>query len=193
MIWNKKARKGGKEKIERVFVGHHSSVFAVQRCPFNPKYFLSIGDWSAKIYQDDIWKTPIIETKYSESYLTDGCWSPTRPGVFFTTAIDGCFNVWDIMHNYSKPVISLQLTSSLHCVSTSNGRHLAVGDRNGGVSYIELSEDLSGYFNGQPRIITQEEKNVFNDVSYSNVNFNQEFLIRCWKEKLEERRHLNKK
>lgn len=166
LIWNRKARKGGKEKVERVYLGHHSSAFSVQRCPFNPKYFLSIGDWTARIYHDDIWKNPLIETKYSENYLTDGCWSPTRPGVFFTTSTDGSFSVWDILHSHSKPVVSLQLTSSLHCVSTSNGKHLAVGDRDGGVSYIELSDDLSGYFNGAPRVI-QDEKNAINDVSFS--------------------------
>ncbi|KAF0975803.1 hypothetical protein FDP41_005130 [Naegleria fowleri] len=163
LIWNRKARKGGKEKVERVYLGHHSSAFSVQRCPFNPKYFLSIGDWTARIYHDDIWKNPLIETKYSENYLTDGCWSPTRPGVFFTTSTDGSFSVWDILHSHSKPVVSLQLTSSLHCVSTSNGKHLAVGDRDGGVSYIELSDDLSGYFNGAPRVI-QDEKNAINDM-----------------------------
>eukprot|EP00960_Hanusia_phi_P057993 763736-Hanusia_phi.AAC.2 len=30
-----------------------------------------------------------MTTKYHASYLTDGCWSPTRPGVFFTTKMDG--------------------------------------------------------------------------------------------------------
>ena len=150
--------------MERIFVGHHSSVFAVQRCPFNPKYFLSIGDWTARIYQDDIWKTPILETRYNDSYLTDGCWSSTRPGVFFTTATDGTFSVWDLLHSHSKPAVSVHMTSGLQCVRSSNGKYVAVGDDQGGVSYIELSDDLSGYFNGQPRIST-EEKNIINDVS----------------------------
>ena len=43
------------------------------------KVFLTVGDWTARIWNDEI-KTPIMTTKYHASYLTDGCWSPTRPG-----------------------------------------------------------------------------------------------------------------
>ena len=32
-------------------------------------------------------KTPILTTKYHSTYLTGGTWSPTRPGVFFTTKV----------------------------------------------------------------------------------------------------------
>ena len=37
-----------------------------------------------KIWFEDL-KTPIIKTRYHGSYLTDGCFSPTRHGVFFLT------------------------------------------------------------------------------------------------------------
>jgi len=39
--------------------------------------------------------TPIMTTKYHQAYLTAGCWSPTRPGVFFLTRADGWIDVWD--------------------------------------------------------------------------------------------------
>jgi len=32
------------------------------------------------------------------SYLTDGCWNPVRPAVFYTTKMDGSLDVWDIMY-----------------------------------------------------------------------------------------------
>lgn len=56
----------------------------VNRSLPNPRFFLSVGDWSAKIWFEDL-KTPIIRTKYHGSYLSDGCFSPTRNGVFFLT------------------------------------------------------------------------------------------------------------
>jgi len=43
------------------------------------------------------------------SYLTDGCWNPVRPAVFYTTKTDGSLDVWDIMFKHSGPVLSLQV------------------------------------------------------------------------------------
>jgi len=53
-----------------------------------------VGDWCAKIWVEE-GKTPILSTSYHEAYLTGGCWSPSRPGVFFLTRADGKINVWD--------------------------------------------------------------------------------------------------
>lgn len=57
--------------------GHHGAVYSVVRNPSFPKYLLSIGDWTARIWNEDL-KTPIITSKYSRSYLTAAKWSPTR-------------------------------------------------------------------------------------------------------------------
>lgn len=77
--------------------GHHGPIYAIQRNPFNVKYFMTVGDWTAKIWMEDL-KSPLITTKYDKSYLTSGCWSPTRPGVLFTTKLDGTLDVWDYYH-----------------------------------------------------------------------------------------------
>ena len=63
---------------------HHGPVYAIQRNPALNKYFLTVGDWTAKIWSEDI-KNPIMQTRYHPSYLTHGCWSPTRTGLFFLT------------------------------------------------------------------------------------------------------------
>lgn len=42
---------------------HHGPVYALQRNPAHLKYFLSVGDWSAKIWYEDI-KTPVMQTRY---------------------------------------------------------------------------------------------------------------------------------
>jgi len=55
---------------------------------------MSVGDWSTKIWVEDL-KVPIIRTKYHGSYLSDGMWSPTRPGAFFLARRDGWMDVWD--------------------------------------------------------------------------------------------------
>jgi len=73
---------------------HHGPIYSIQRNPKELKFFLTVGDWSAKIWMEDI-KTPVMTTKYHDSYLTSGCWSPTRPGVFFVVGMSGWLHVWD--------------------------------------------------------------------------------------------------
>ena len=55
---------------------------------------MSIGDWSVNLWEDEL-KTPIMYTRYHSNFLTDGCWSPSRPGLFFVTRKDGWLDIWD--------------------------------------------------------------------------------------------------
>jgi dynein intermediate chain 2 len=52
------------EKIAHVYPGHYGPVYALQRNPFFPKNFLSVGDWTARIWSEDIRDDSIMWTKY---------------------------------------------------------------------------------------------------------------------------------
>ena len=57
-----------------IFLGpgkHHGPIYSIQRNPAQVKCFLTVGDWSARVWVEDI-KTPIMTTKYHSSYLTAG-------------------------------------------------------------------------------------------------------------------------
>jgi hypothetical protein len=59
---------------------------------------------------------PIYVSRSSESYLTTGCWSPTRPAVIYIGLIDGTIEIWDLLdHTHTASIIvtvsSCQLTS----------------------------------------------------------------------------------
>jgi len=45
---NRKAKTPA-EKIVGQFVGHHGPINALQRNPFYPKQFLSVGDWAFRV------------------------------------------------------------------------------------------------------------------------------------------------
>ena len=45
------------------------------------------------------------------SYITDGCWSPVRPAVFFTTKMDGTVDVWDYLFKQNDPTLSIQVST----------------------------------------------------------------------------------
>ena len=50
-------------------------------------------------------KTPIMTTKYHSNYLTAGCWSPSRPGVFFTCKDSGELDIWDFAFKQNEPTL----------------------------------------------------------------------------------------
>ena len=128
---------------------HHGPIPSIQRNPTHTKYFMTVGDWTARVWTEDL-KTPIITTRYHDSYLTGGCWSPTRAGVFYVTRSDGILDVWDISHNqnevaYSHKVSDAPLSSI--CVEGNiqqgGGKLVAVGDANGTVSLLEVCDSLA--------------------------------------------------
>jgi dynein intermediate chain 2 len=127
---------------------HHGPIYSLQRNPTHNKYFMSIGDWTAKIWSEDL-KNPIITTRYHDSYLTGGCWSPTRVGVFFVISVDGVLNVWDFFHRqnevaYSHKIGNVSLTSiGIQGNVQSGGKLVAIGDSNGSISLLELCDSLS--------------------------------------------------
>ena len=60
---------------------------------------------------------PVVS--YYDVELTDGCWSPTRPGVYYLTKMDGAVDVWDLTFKQSSPALTLQvceLTASISCL-----------------------------------------------------------------------------
>lgn len=122
---------------------HNGPIYSIQRNPQNLKYFLTVGDWTAKIWMEDL-KNPIMQTKYDASYLTAGCWSPTRPGVFFTTKADGTLDIWDLVHKHNDPVFSTKVgESSLTAIKVQNqGKLIALGSQDGTTTIVEISSNL---------------------------------------------------
>jgi dynein intermediate chain 2 len=143
LLCNRKS-KSPSDRISAVYPGHHGPVYALQRNPTQHKYFLTIGDWTARIWAEDL-RTPIMCTKYHASCLTDGCWSPVRPGVFFTTKMDGTLDIWDFFYKQNDPIFQLQVTDvGLHTMSVeSNGKTIAAGAMDGSTTLLEICDGLS--------------------------------------------------
>mmetsp|Transcript_4806 Transcript_4806/g.8358 ORF Transcript_4806/g.8358 Transcript_4806/m.8358 type:complete len:557 (+) Transcript_4806:181-1851(+) len=166
---NRKA-KNPVDRVKYVLTGHHGPIYGLRRNPFNSKYFLSIGDWTARVWTDDVAvKTPILTTKYHATYLTGGTWSPTRPGVFFTTKMDGTLDVWDLFYKHNEPTLTVQVSDqALTCFGVhEGGSNLAVGTSDGSVTVLQLSTGLCEMMANEKSAInnmfdreTQREKNL---------------------------------
>ncbi|NXN64467.1 DNAI2 protein, partial [Himantopus himantopus] len=140
---NRKA-KTPPEKITSTYSGHIGPVYALARNPFYPKIFLTVGDWTARIWSEETKESSIMWTKYHLSYLTDGCWSTVRPAVFFTTRSDGTLDVWDFLFKQNDPALSLKVCneplSSLRL--QDNGCVVGCGSKLGTVTLLEISSGL---------------------------------------------------
>uniref|UniRef100_A0A3Q3XBQ1 Uncharacterized protein n=1 Tax=Mola mola TaxID=94237 RepID=A0A3Q3XBQ1_MOLML len=144
MSCNRKAKTLA-EKIVCTYDGHHGPVYALQRNPFFPKNFLTVGDWTARIWSEDIKESSIMWTRYQMSFLMDACWSPVRPSVFFTVKMDGMLDVWDVLFKQNDPTLSLKVCDeALYSLRVQdNGRLLACGSRQGGATLLEVCPELS--------------------------------------------------
>eukprot|EP00935_MAST-01C_sp_MAST-1C-sp1_P000029 g29.t1 len=127
---------------------HHGPIYSIQRNPTHSKFFMTIGDWTARIWNEDL-KKPIMTTKYHNSYLISATWSPTRAGVFYVARMDGVIDIWDYFYRQNEVAYSHKVgESALSAVSVqgnaqSGGRFVAVGDINGTVSLLEVCESLA--------------------------------------------------
>ncbi|KAM7430314.1 Dynein intermediate chain 2, partial [Porites harrisoni] len=96
------------------------------------------------IWSEDLRESSIMWTKQHMSYMTDGCWSPVRPAVFFTTKMDGTLDVWDYLFKQNDPTLSIQVCDeSLNALRVQEqGRLVACGSHSGTVTLLELSDGL---------------------------------------------------
>jgi len=123
---------------------HHGPVYSVERNPLFPKFILTVGDWACNIWNEDI-KTPIMSSPYDPAYLTCGAWSPTRPGVFFTTKKDGVMDVWDYYFKQTEPVVAFKMGEQpLTTLGVqSSGRMVATGAQDGSCTVLQLCPSLA--------------------------------------------------
>uniref|UniRef100_A0A6P7G3A7 Dynein intermediate chain 2, axonemal n=1 Tax=Diabrotica virgifera virgifera TaxID=50390 RepID=A0A6P7G3A7_DIAVI len=139
----------GKTAIEKMALripnAHLGPIMALQRNPAFPKNFLTVGDWTAKIWSEDCRESCIIWTSFHKAALTDGAWSPTRLSVFFTTRADGTLDVWDMLQQQKQASLSVRVCDErLTCLKAHDqGRLIALGNQNGTTYLVELSENLA--------------------------------------------------
>ena len=126
---------------------HFGAISSLQRSPFFEDIVLSVGEWSFKIWKEGL-SSPIFASASATTYLTMGCWSPTRPGVIITAREDGMIEVWDLLdRSHEASMVSTVSSSSITSLkfyesSSSSYQLLAAGDRMGKLHILELPRNL---------------------------------------------------
>jgi dynein intermediate chain 2 len=126
---------------------HFGPVYSCKRNPAHCKYFLTVGDWCAKLWIEDI-KGPLLQTPYCPAFLSAAAWSPSRAGVFYLCRHDGRLDIWDYYYRMNEVSLSQKVSdSALTCISlqgnvNSPGHLAAVGDADGVVTLLHLCDGL---------------------------------------------------
>jgi len=126
---------------------HFGAISTLQRSPFFEDIVLSVGEWSFKIWKEGL-SSPIFASASATTYLTMGCWSPTRPGVIITAREDGMIEVWDLLdRSHEASMVSTVSSSSITSLkfyesSSSSYQLLAAGDSMGKLHILELPRNL---------------------------------------------------
>ncbi|XP_040896700.1 dynein intermediate chain 3, axonemal [Toxotes jaculatrix] len=127
---------------------HHWLVNTVQRSPFFKDIILTTGGWNFAIWKEGVMEGPIILSPSSEQVCTVGCWSLSRPAVFFIGKDDGSIDVWNLLEKTSEPTeVHAHITNTkITCIkpwTASPKQHfLAVTDDLGVVRVFEIPKTL---------------------------------------------------
>ncbi|KZC05587.1 Dynein intermediate chain 3, ciliary [Dufourea novaeangliae] len=130
------------EKLAIKFDAHAGPVVFVDRNVFNPNIFLSIGDWTVKIWSEDTKEGCLLSTLYMRNSPTISCWNKTRNSVFYVATDNGTLIAWDLLRKLQKPIFKLQLGKDkiTSMAPDDDGTYMAVGNYNGSVYLVEPTE-----------------------------------------------------
>uniref|UniRef100_T1J9T4 Uncharacterized protein n=1 Tax=Strigamia maritima TaxID=126957 RepID=T1J9T4_STRMM len=144
------------EKLGGVYLNAHAGpIYSIQRNPLGLKNFLTVGDYTARVYSEDVKDASLIWTRQSQYPLLSGCWNHLRPSVFFVTTSKGTVEAWDLMFKQKEPTLNIKVTDEpLRSIRMhESGKLFATGSVEGSVSLLEISDSLY--------MSTKQEKSVF--------------------------------
>lgn len=135
--------------ISSVSIAHCGMVRRIDRNAFNTRYFISCGDTTLKLWNDEVIAPLLTNSASGNACYTDCAFSPARPGVIVCSRSDGFIDVYDVTTNLSSPILSMKVSDfSLTCIEyDTTGKFLAVGIMDGTVLILEVSDYL---FQQQP-------------------------------------------
>ncbi|XP_029905060.1 dynein axonemal intermediate chain 3 [Myripristis murdjan] len=126
---------------------HDWWVNTVQRSPFFKDVILTVGGWNFAIWKEGVMDGTIFQSPPSTQVCTAGCWSPSRPAVFFIGKANGNIEVWDLLEKTHDPsqihnITSTKITCIKPWIFSSKQHFLAVSDDKGMLHILEIPRML---------------------------------------------------
>lgn len=123
---------------------HSGPVRTVERSPCTLRMFITCGDWTVRIWSEEVRSAPIIVSKPYYHQVTDVAWAPLRYSSYMAICEGGMFYYWDLLRKYREPVSTLHI--SKHGLTKvkphPEGNLIAVGDNHGTLFLLQPSENM---------------------------------------------------
>ncbi|OAF66573.1 hypothetical protein A3Q56_05694 [Intoshia linei] len=115
---------------------HDGYVNFCTRSSFFNDIILCVGGWTWSLWKAGTNSGPILKCCAYQYYLKSGCWSQTRPSLFYIARSDGNLEIWDILDRTHEPFSVQNVCSADICYITTkntseNEEFIALGDSTG--------------------------------------------------------------
>lgn len=115
---------------------HFRACIRLDQSVLLPSLVLSLSDRKFHLWNigEKSGTMPFFSSPTASSLISDGKWSPTRPGVIFITKVDGTIDIWDFIgHGCNTPHSTIQLvtnriTSIAFTQNTTKDQVMILGD-----------------------------------------------------------------
>ncbi|KAI5651879.1 dynein intermediate chain 3, ciliary [Phthorimaea operculella] len=137
--------KSHNEILTNYWNAHTGPVRAVHRSPCTMRMFITCGDFTVRIWSEEVRTEPIIVALPYKHEVTDVAWAPQRFSSYMSVCTNGVFYYWDLLRKYKGPVVQLQVSKyPLSKLTPHNeGELIAVGDSNGSTFLLQLAENMA--------------------------------------------------
>lgn len=122
------------DRISSRVQAHYSRIVALMRLPWHPKAYVSVGDWCARVFSEDV-RSALLTTPFAASQFTSAALLPVRPTVLVLGSADGTVTV--------RPLLGYAQGSFGSSIKVSSGRVTAVAPQPSG-RLCAATEDANG-------------------------------------------------
>eukprot|EP00826_Nyctotherus_ovalis_P008308 TRINITY_DN12146_c0_g2_i4.p1 TRINITY_DN12146_c0_g2~~TRINITY_DN12146_c0_g2_i4.p1 ORF type:complete len:284 (+),score=71.50 TRINITY_DN12146_c0_g2_i4:73-924(+) len=101
-------------------------------------------DWSVKLWNPKVGKTPMATFENAQDYVFDVKWSPMHPSAFASCDAEGFVDLWDISADTENPVVRCRRDNAIvHRLAWSaDGKRLATGGANGVINVYNVEDKV---------------------------------------------------
>lgn len=135
--------------VQSISGGHFGACRSLEKSPFFPDIWLTVGDWRFCIWKEGVDK-PIFSSPFQSTYITCARWSPCRPSVLFVGREDGVMDVWDFMDRSHQALTHFMFSGSITSMEFPKAKgeighhfYLAIGDDLGVCHVMRLPRMLT--------------------------------------------------
>ncbi|XP_028026700.1 dynein intermediate chain 3, ciliary-like [Bombyx mandarina] len=150
------------EKIPLKMEAHLGPIWSLERNPGFLKNFLTVGDWTARIWSEDCRESPVLWSPLHRHKITAGTWSPTRSSLMLLAQWNGTLATWDILRRQHEPVLTMHVCDEplLRLKTHERGTLVACGSQKGSIFMVELSQTLTQSDKNDKTLLTAMKRSI---------------------------------